>query len=102
MKYLEGDLGKQADRLMVDLLEANPQDTPYWIFEHDYWNEPREVCVVDEINFLENGNVEIICGINPKNERWIRRLASFYKFQVEKGEEQQDCLGKFVKFIVRK
>jgi len=73
---------------------------PYVIYESAYWKEPREVCVVDEINCLDNEDAEIICGINNKRtERWIYSLADYYGFTLTK-EEKEDTLGKFHKFVI--
>lgn len=98
----EQHLGRRADRMMVDFLDKKPENTPYWIFEREYWNEPRSVCVVDEINRLENDNVEIVCGLNLRTEQWIRRLAEFHKFVVKNEGILEDSLGKYTKFVVER
>ncbi len=74
---------------------------PYVIYESTYWKEPREACVVDEINCLDNEDAEVICGTHERNERWIRGLADYYGFNVTK-EKKEDTLGKFYRFVIIK
>jgi len=99
---MNDELEKEVKQVLSEIEEEKNRATPYWIFEEDYWKQPREVCVVDEINCLEKDDSEILCSLNPKNEQWIRGLASVYGFTVERQGEFEDILGKFVKFIVRK
>ena len=95
---LQDEVKKVVDE--VSLEKERP--APYWVFENDYWHQPRDVCVVGEINCLEDEDVEILCGLNPKNEEWIRSLARTCGFTVERKREFENSLGKFAKFIVRK
>ena len=88
---------------MIELLYGIPEEqhTPYGALENSYWNEPRDVCVVDEINPIDDANnAEVICTQSPKNETWVRTVAALHGFDVEK-QESSDPLGKFWKFIVK-
>ena len=85
----------------IDIFEVPKGKSPYEVYERDYWTRPREICVVDEINPLDDDKVEIICGLHPKNEDWVRGLAKAYDFEVERFE-LKDKLGTFRKFVVRK
>ncbi len=78
--------------------------TPYEIFETLYWQEPRQVCCVDEINPLDmEGNAEIILmyDVNPNNERWIKRICENYNLVYIKTREE-DYLGKYWKYKIGK
>lgn len=98
----DNGLNKDIKKVLDEIEEEKNSSVPYWVYENDYWKQPREVCVVDEINYLENEDAEILCNLNPKNERWIRFLASAYGFTVERQGEFEDSLGRLVRFIVRK
>lgn len=74
---------------------------PYSVFENDYWGQGRDVCVVDEINCIDGDNAEIICNTHPKNEEWIRGLASVFGFSVTK-QRMEDHNGRYLRFEVRK
>lgn len=56
--------------------KARAQQTPYVALEYDYWQQPRHVCVVQEINCLENEDAEIIVVRPFENElRWMSNVA---------------------------
>ncbi len=93
-----GRLNKEIEQVLDEIEQEKRRATPYWVMEEDYWGQPREVCVVDEINCLENEDAEIICGSEPKNERWISKLARAYGFDVERYQECRNL----VRFIIRK
>jgi len=96
------DLQKEVQKVLSEIELEKEQSTPYWVLEMDYWKQSCEVCVVDEINCLENEDAEVLCSPNPRNERWIQKLAEAYGFIVEKQNPFTDSLGTFVKFIIRK
>jgi len=99
---MDDQLQKEIKQTLDEIELEKEQSTPYWVLENDYWKQPREVCVVDEINCLENEDAEVLCGLSPRNEQWIRRLAEAYGFTVEHEGEFKDSLGKFIKFIIKK
>ncbi len=78
-------------------------DTPYEIFETLYWEEPRSVCCVDEINPLKDGDAEIIVvyNLNPNNEQWIKEVCEHYDLIYIKTKEE-DYLGQYWKYKIRK
>ncbi len=85
-----------ADQGCVETMNSN---TPYEIYENDYWHRPRHVCVVDEIHPIGKTGVVIICSREAKNDYWIRILADHYFFTVER-EEGADEMGPFAKYTI--
>ena len=76
--------------------------TPYMLVSNDHWRQPREVCVVDEINCMMGEDAEVIVngGKNSisvaKARRWLGMLP------IEFSEtEKCDRLGVFTEFICR-
>ena len=98
---IEESLEDEIETMYAEGRRLGKKISPYVIYESSYWKEPREVCVVDEINCLENEAAEVICGTHERNERWIRSLADFYGFTITK-EKKEDTLGKFFQFIIRR
>jgi len=76
--------------------------TPYNIFENDYWSQPRDVCVAEEINYLKGGDCEIICGFQKEERNWIMSLAQQYRFVVTDRIDRtyENTLGIFMVYTI--
>ena len=74
--------------------------TPYVLVSRDYWRQPREVCVVDEINCLSGEDAEVVVAGSPDSvsvarvKRWLGRLP--IEFSQRAGI---DDVGPYVSFV---
>lgn len=75
--------------------------SPYVLISNDYWSQPREVCVVDEINCLEYEDAEVIVT-GSKTGFSVNRVRRWLEGLPVNITEEDDKLGNFVRFVCRK